>query len=122
MPLSTVAEYSRLRSVKNAASGAGSISMISGVDVRWCREETLSVADLHDRVEFDLPVRLAWHDFEEIAIRPDGLVRYTADVGTSHLVLMYTVVLSVNLDFELLGTLSGVFILVVVCHWSYLRV
>ena len=69
--------------------------------MRWDGEEALAVPDLHDRSELDLFVGLARHDFEEIAVEPDGLGRNLAQLFPSHFVLLDWIVLPVDLDFVL---------------------
>ena len=65
-------------------------------------EEALSIPDLHDGIEFDLPVGLAWNDLEQVAIRLDWFSRHLPQLGSGQFVLAAQVVFPVDLDYELL--------------------
>ena len=79
----------------------------------WGGEEALAIADLDDIGVTDLPIRLAWHNFEKIPVWTNWRGWDVTQLLPSHLVLIDLVVRPIDLDPE---SLFLVLLWVPACH------
>jgi hypothetical protein len=89
---------------------------LTRINLGWRRKKAKPIADFDHFIVADLFVGPSGYYLEEIAIRPDGRLGHMSQLQASHLPGGHCVVLPVDLDLEVVGSVrewaSSLFVVV----------